>query len=44
MSYKQITNKSLYAIANSKYCKNLKELKLEDCKVTDQGIDELSES
>lgn len=42
MSYKQITNKTLYAIANSAFCKNIKELILEDCKITDQGIDVLS--
>jgi Leucine-rich repeat (LRR) protein len=44
MSWKLITDKTLYAIANSKFCKKLAQLLLEDCKVGDQGIDELSES
>ena len=42
MSWKMITNKSLYDIAQSKYCKNMKELLLQDCRIGDQGVDELS--
>ena len=44
MSWKMITNKTLFSIAHSKFCKNLKELMLEDCAVGDQGMDELTES
>jgi hypothetical protein len=42
MSWQRITDKTLYALANSKYCSKLKELLVEDCKVTDLGIDVLS--
>ena len=42
MSWQRITNKTLYSIANSRFCKKLKEILLEDCKVGDQGMDVLS--
>lgn len=42
MSWQRITDKTLYALANSKFCSKIKELLLEDCKVGDQGVDVLS--
>jgi hypothetical protein len=44
MSWQRISNKSLYALGLSKHCVKLRELFLEDCRVSDIGVDELSES
>lgn len=44
MSWQRITDKTLYSLANSKFCSKVKELLLEDCKIGDQGVDVLSES
>ncbi len=42
MSWKRITNKTLYSFSLSKYCNKLKALYLEDCLIGDIGLDELS--
>jgi hypothetical protein len=44
MSWQRITNKTLYSYGLSKYCSKLVELSLEDCQISDIGIDEMSES
>jgi 23S rRNA pseudoU1915 N3-methylase RlmH len=44
MSWQRITNKTLYSLGLSKYCSKLKHLYLEDCQISDIGVDELSES
>lgn len=44
MSWNRITDSSLVSLAQSKFCKSLKQLNLEDCGVTDQGLAYLSES
>jgi hypothetical protein len=44
MSWQRITNKTMYSLGISKFCNKLKTLNLEDCRVSDIGLDELSES
>ena len=44
MNWSRITDYTLYALAVSDYCKNLKFLDLSDCCVTDKGIGEVTSS
>jgi Ran GTPase-activating protein (RanGAP) involved in mRNA processing and transport len=44
MSWQRITNKTLYSLGLSKSCVKLRELFLEDCQISDIGVDELAES
>ncbi len=39
MSWKRITNKTLYSFGLSKNCNKVVELYLEDCQISDIGID-----
>lgn len=39
MSWKKITDKTLYSLGVSSFCKSLRILNLEDCFITDVGID-----
>jgi hypothetical protein len=41
MNWKRVTDKTLYSIGISKYCSKLVSLELEDCAVTDIGVDEI---
>lgn len=44
MNSKKVTDQTLKALANSKFSGKLKELRVEDCLVTDEGVGSLCES
>lgn len=44
MNSKKVTDQTLKAIANSKFCSSIRELKLEDCLITDEGISSICDS
>ena len=44
MSWKRVSDLTLFSLSVSEFCRNIKKLNLEDCSVSDQGIEQLCRS